>query len=220
MRTNDAPDFDGIAPFYQAFEYLALGPALEQARFCLLDHLPRCRRALILGDGDGRFTARLLAAQPELNADAVDLSPAMLRLLERRAARGHPTASSRLRTWRHDARAFTPERQPDLIVTHFFLDCLGQAELNALIGRLVPMLPERGLWLISDFRLPRGVLHWPARAYIRLLYLAFRLLTGMQVSSLPDHATALRAAGMTRVEVRRTLFGLLTTELWQRSGLV
>jgi hypothetical protein len=57
---------------------------------------------------------------------------------------------------------------------------------------------------------------WIARAYVRLLYLGFRVLTGMRTTCLPDHASALRECGFAPVAVHRTLFGMLTTELWRR----
>ncbi len=82
--TDRPPRFDRVARLYRVLEYLSFGPMLERCRF---HHLPAlaaadCSRALILGDGDGRFLARLLAACPELSAQAVDASPAMLRLLQ------------------------------------------------------------------------------------------------------------------------------------------
>jgi hypothetical protein len=55
------PNFDRIARPYRWLEYLTLGRSLERAREVFLPLLKDRRQALILGDGDGRFTARLLA---------------------------------------------------------------------------------------------------------------------------------------------------------------
>jgi ubiquinone/menaquinone biosynthesis C-methylase UbiE len=206
------PNFDRIARPYRILEYLALGPLLQRTRAHFLPRLPQSRHALILGDGDGRFTAALLTHNPTLQAEAVDLSPAMLTLLRRNAAAAGP----RLSTHQADARTFTPTSPPDLVVTHFFLDCLTQPELDALIARLAPFLQPQALWLISDFRIPQGILRWPARLYVRALYLAFRLLTGLRVTQLPDHASPLTRAGFRRIAHHHALFGLLTSELWQR----
>ena len=74
---------------------------------------PTARHALILGDGDGRFTARLLAAYPEMRADAVDGSAVMLDLLRRRSPQDRVTIHQA------DVRRFTPTFAPDLVVTHF-----------------------------------------------------------------------------------------------------
>jgi len=210
------PNFDRIARAYRWLEYLTLGPLLERTRNHHLPRLANRTHALILGDGDGRFTARLLTRYPTLRADAVDLSQTMLHLLRSRVP--HPRearAGFRLRTHHQDARTFTPTTPPDRLLTHFFLDCLTQPELETLITRLTPRLTPQALWLISDFRIPPGPLHWPARIYIRALYLAFRVLTGLRVTHLPDHATPLRRAGFTCMATHRRLFGLLTTELWR-----
>jgi SAM-dependent methyltransferase len=220
------PDFDTIARAYRWLEYLSLGPLLERTRLHYLSRLHDRRKALILGDGDGRFTARLLAANPALEAEAVDLSAVMLRLLRHRSSSSSRSllssrsvaegSASRLRTHHTDARTFTPSVAPDLVVTHFFLDCLTQSEVDALVTRLTPRLAPRAVWLVSDFRIPPGPLHWPARIYIRMLYFAFRILTGLRTTQLPSHADALSRCGFTQTAVHRNLCGLLTTELWQR----
>jgi hypothetical protein len=55
----------------------------------------------------------------------------------------------------------------------------------------------------------------PAKIIVRTLYLAFRILTGLRTTSLPDHVTPLAHAGLTRISHHHQLAGLLTTELWQ-----
>ncbi|HKO17827.1 MAG TPA: methyltransferase, partial [Acidobacteriaceae bacterium] len=132
--------FDVIAKPYRWLEYLTFGRALSRCRSYFLPALAGSRRALILGDGDGRFTARLLAANPHLEADAVDFSPTMLALVTRRAHSAHPTASGRLSTHIADARHFSPGGPYDLVIAHFFLDCLTQPDLDALASRLRPHL--------------------------------------------------------------------------------
>ena len=119
----------------------------------------------------------------------------MLTLLEARNTH-HAT---RLQTHQTNALTFTPTHPYDLVVTHFFLDCLTQPELEALIQRLTPALEPNALWLISDFRIPTGPMRLPARAMVRSLYLAFRILTGLRTTRLPDHATPLTAAGFTQI---------------------
>jgi hypothetical protein len=207
------PNFDLIARSYRWLEYVTFGRALERCRFHFLPRLTYARRALILGDGDGRFTSRLLAQNPVVQVTAVDTSASMLRLLESRCA----PFSSRLSTRQTDALTFTPSCPCDLICTHFFLDCLTQREVEALIARLALTLrPKPAYWLISDFRIPPfGSMHWPARLLVRELYLAFRVLTGLRVRHLPDHASALARAGFNRVDRHLSLGGLLATELWQ-----
>jgi hypothetical protein len=215
MTRRAAPaNFDRVARLYRWMEYLSFGRALERCRNHFLPQLAHCRVALVLGDGDGRFLARLLDTNPALHADVVDTSSAMLRLLEHRVATA-PNCRERLRTHHTSALTFTPGHPCDLIVTHFFLDCLAQSEIDALARCLAQHATPHALWLVSDFRIPNGHMHWPARTIVRLLYLAFRLLTGLRTSELPDHGATLTAAGFHRKDRRLSFAGLLTTELWK-----
>ena len=207
------PNFNFIAPLYRWLEYLTLGPFLTRTRTHFLPSLTYTRRALVLGDGDGRFTVRLFQTASVTHITAVDTSRTMLRLLTRRA---RPFAA-RLTTHHADALTFTPTNQPDLIVTHFFLDCLTQPQLDSLALHLAAHSTPRAQWLVSEFTIPSGPLHYPSCLAIRILYLVFRILAGLRVTHLPDHVKALRAAGFTLHLRHRHLFGTLSSELWQQA---
>lgn len=202
------PNFNRVARLYRWAEYLTLGPLLQRTRTHFLPQLASCRSALILGDGDGRFLAQLLRQNPTLTATAVDASSEMLALLRQRCA----FASGRITTIEADVRNI-PLPETDLIVTHFFLDCLTQPEVDALAARLAH---PNALWLVSDFQVPAGPMAPFARLYIRALYLAFRILTNLQPTRLPNPAAALETAGFQRIAHHRKLFGLLYTSLWRK----
>jgi SAM-dependent methyltransferase len=211
------PNFDHVARLYRWAEYLALGPLLVRTRNYFLPQLTHCRRALVLGDGDGRFLARLLQQNPSMYVLAVDASAAMLHLLRERCLRAVPRCVHTLRTLQASALEIKPSRDTDLIVTHFFLDCLPQSEVDALTTRLAAQVQPGTLWLLSDFDLPGAHLLRPLAAlYIRALYLAFRVLTGLRTTRLPDPQSALARAGFRRIARHQHLCGLLYTELWQR----
>ncbi len=212
----DEPNFDLIARPYRWLERLTLRRTLERCRLHYLPNRLQQKQALILGDGDGRFLAQLLAHNPHIQADAVDTSATMLQLLRQRCESSTPNASARLQTHHTSALTFPIETKPhDLIATHFFLDCLTQPELEALIARITPSLTPGALWLISDFRIPTGPMRFPAKLIVCALYLAFRILTGLRTTRLPDHTTPLTQAGLTRITRHYHLAGLLFTELWQ-----
>lgn len=215
MKRLGAVNFDPIARPYRWMEYLSFGRALERCRFHFLPALAHCRCGLVLGDGDGRFVERLLVANPALHADVVDVSSAMLELLTRRSVATVPDGARRLRIYQADALEFAPAGHYDLIVTNFFLDCLTQSEVEQLAQQLAGHAELGALWLVSDFRIPAGFMHWPARIMVRLLYLGFRILTGLRTNRLPDHLLALRAAGFTRTAQHLSLAGMLISELWE-----
>jgi ubiquinone/menaquinone biosynthesis C-methylase UbiE len=207
-----------MARSYRVLEYLSFGPMLERCRFHHLQTLAAGHptRALVLGDGDGRFLARLLVTCPNLAADAVDASPAMLRLLRARAAK--PGTEHRLTTHCADARSFTPPRRGyDRVATHFFLDCLTESETDALIRRLLPHLIPGARWVVSEFEVPSGSRTRAtfARALIASLYAAFRLLTGLRTRRIPPWRRLLTESGFSCAASQSFLGGLLVTEIWQ-----
>ncbi len=207
-----APNFNGVAHFYRWMELVSFGPWLQRCRCAFLGELAGCRRAAVLGDGDGRFSAQLLRANPTIEIDAVDASAAMLRALLRRAG----TSAARVHVDCADARIWQPANPPyDLVATHFFLDCLSEDEVRNLAGRLRESWSPSGLWVASEFAIPEGAFgRWVARPLVWLLYRAFALLTGLAVRNLPNHAAALRAAGFSLRQRRSFLRGLLVAELW------
>ena len=208
------PNFDRIASIYRWAEYLSLGPLLQRTRTHLLNQLNNPRHVLVLGDGDGRFLAKLLVRYPDCTAVAADVSAAMLTKLRTRCS----FAANRLTTLQRSAADIDLPPHTDLIATHFLLDCFTQPEVDALTARLGPQLIPGGLWLVSDFALPSARLLRPlARLYITSLYASFRLLTGLRVRHLPDPQSALARAGLRRIARKSFLFGLLYTELWQRA---
>jgi SAM-dependent methyltransferase len=216
------PNFDRIARIYRWAEYASLGPLLLRTRNHFLPQITHCRRALVLGDGDGRFTAKLLDTAAGVHILAVDISESMLKLLRQRWERhANHSPLERLRTLQASALEVAASRDPqftnpDLIVTHFFLDCLTQPEVETL-ARNLAQTASGTLWLLSDFGEPRPRALRPLAAlYIRTLYVAFRILTGLRTTHLPDPQAALAAAGFERVARHERLFGLVYTELWRR----
>jgi len=206
------PNFDPLARLYRWMELFTFGPWLQRCRCAFLGDLAACRRAAVLGEGDGRFTAQLFRANSRIEVDAIDASAAMLRSLLRRAG----TSANRVHVHCGDARTWQPANPPyDLVVTHFFLDCLTGDEVRSLADRLRGALSPSGLWVVSEFAIPEGTFgQWVAQPVVWLLYRAFGLLTGLAVRNLPGHAAVLRAAGFTLRKRRSFLHGLLAAELW------
>ncbi len=207
--------FDKLARAYRWMEYLSFGPLLQRCRVQFLLEISDARRALVLGDGDGRFTASLLRAAPGICVHAVDESAAMLAALWQRAI--DIGAADRLEMTCADATEDLPEGHFDLVCTHFFLDCFSQADMEALVARVQEHVPQ-GRWVISEFAVPGGAMRWPAFLLVRSLYFVFGLLTGLTTRELPVYAPVLRANGFVLMQSRQRLGGLLRAELWQRAS--
>ena len=227
--TTPAANFNRIARLYRWLEYFSFGPALQHCRLYRIPQLASAKRALVLGDGDGRFLTRLLAANPTLHADVVDQSPAMLRLVAARVTAIE--ARHRVQMYPGDARVFggrqhfLPGQRPsatyDLVVSHFFLDCFTTEEVQTLAAKIRTCVAPNARWVISEFAIPEGIAALPAKWIVASLYTAFRILTGLRTRTLPDYASALTRAGFTLEERKPFLGGLLVSELWgfqERAG--
>ena len=178
-------------------------------------------RALVLGDGDGRFLERLLAFQPTWQVEYVDSSAEMLALARRRvqARFGAERSEERVVFHRVDARDWLPlgGRKYDFVCTHFFLDCLTDAEVDELLRRLVPFTAEAAVWIVSEFHQPSsGFAAWRARVWIGGLYWLFGLATGLKAGRLPGYRRSLQAHGFQMEREVLAEMGLLVSEWWRR----
>ena len=212
MSVGDV-NFDRVARPYRWLEYLSFGPWLARCRSAQLAHLTNARHALLLGDGDGRFLARLMAANPNVTADVVDSSRSMLMLLELRLRRSGD--DQRICLHHADALTWSPTGAYDLIVSHFFLDCFFPHQLEQLFDSVLPHALPGARWVISEFAVPRNPFPaYFARGIIRWLYRAFGWTTGLRVRALPDYAAPLLRRGLILSEDQRYLAGLLCSQVW------
>lgn len=196
---------DPIARWYRWFEYASFGRALERRREAFLGDAIDARRILVVGEGDGRFLAKLVRQNPRSAIDYVDLSEAMLNRARERAGKDCVVY--------HHADALTiplADNEYDLVVTHFFLDCLTKETSTRFVERIARASRPGARWIVSEFR---DRTHW-ARIIVGSLYFFFRIATGLQTRALVDHHALLKLNGfvLTREEIARG--GLLASELW------
>jgi ubiquinone/menaquinone biosynthesis C-methylase UbiE len=206
---------DRIARWYRFLEYASFGAALQRRRCHFLPELRSSRRVLMLGEGDGRFLAEFLIFNPDAEVDYVDGSAKMLHLAQKRAG-----ASKRVRFHRCDAiRGELPGDGYDTIVTHFFLDCFSAEELTLVVQKIAAASGENACWIVSEFREPSsGWRRLRARLWVRFLYFAFRIATGLRPQKLPGFGSALRAVGFTLKSESLANAGLLTSQRWERKS--
>lgn len=207
---------DALAPSYEFLEHLSFGRYLERSRFAYLPELGTARRALLCGGGDGRFLARLLSANLRVEVDFVDLSPRMIELAALRSDVLGPSFRQRVSFHATDIREFQPRSDRyDLIVTNFFLDCFLEQQLPGVVSFLAGCALPHMRWVVSDFRQADGAIGrlWTG-ALIRSLYAAFRLVTGLRVTRLPNYPAALASRGLLLRREQISLGGLLHSSLW------
>lgn len=206
-------NFDRLARAYRWLEWFSFGPILWRCRCAFLGWMKDSRAALVIGDGDGRFTAHLLKSNPYILIQAIDSSKAMLDQLFRTAAANIGRVHAKVADARGSIR-FT--ERFDLIVTHFFLDCLTTCEVESLARGLHRRLEPGARWVISEFAVPENFYgRFFAGPLVSALYFAFGLLTGLQVRRLPRYRDALMGAGFVLTQQRKWLKGLLVSEIWE-----
>lgn len=206
---------DRIARIYERLERAAFGSALEQARFHYLREAAEARRVLILGEGDGRFLARLLESNRHASIVVVEMSERMIELAGQRL----PIAErSRVEFYQIDATAHSlPDDPFDLAVTHFFFDTLSCCDAGGIINKVSALLAPGASWLISEFQVPAaGLRRLHARLWLRAMYIFFSTTTALHVSELPPYRKMLEDHGLTEVCYRESRFGLIRSQLWRK----
>jgi ubiquinone/menaquinone biosynthesis C-methylase UbiE len=210
--------FDSIAPAYRTLETIAFGDALQRARVACLGEIGTPRRALIVGEGNGRFLCELLRRHSNIEVDCVDASQRMLDLARERIERRLPADAARVRFLRHDITSWTPpEASYDLIVTHFFLDCFSEARIADIVNRLSRAATPNATWLLADFCMPaRGLARIRAGLWLAAMYRFFRFTSRIEAKELDDPSPFLRTAGFALVTQHLFRGGMVKSELWRR----
>src|SRR5215207_7803568 len=167
--------FDRLAPHYRWMEWILAGSKLQRCRTAFLPHIRPPRHALLLGEGNGRFLVELLRAHPRGRVLCVDASAPMLESARARL-RPHRLSDDRVEFLHADLLKWpAPTESFDLLVSHFFLDCLRPEQLAQLVPRLAMACSPDARWLLADFcEPPAGAAKWRARFILRAMYLFFR----------------------------------------------
>ena len=210
-------NFDAIAPWYRTLETLAFGNALQRARIACLDEIGSPRRALIVGEGNGRFLAALLQRHPLTRIDCVDSSERMLDLARRQVLETSPDAIGRVTFLRDDVKTWTPSDRYDLIVTPFFLDCFSTRQIGHVVAKLAQAASPDAIWLLADFRIPEtGFARVHAQAWLAVMYWFFRCVAAIEARELIDPSPFLRAEGFSLARQHLFRLGMVKSELWRK----
>ena len=116
-----------------------------------------------------------------------------------------------------DALAWTPpEREFDLIVTHFFLDCFRREQVEALVAKLARAAAPGANWLLADFQVaPAGLARLRSRLILWMLYRFFRVMTGLSARVLTTPDIFLQRNGFELQKRQVYDWGMLYSDCWQ-----
>lgn len=210
--------FEALAPWYRTLEWIAFGEALQRCRVACLSEISSPRRALIVGEGNGRFLCELLRLHPRVEVDCIDASERMLELARKRVEDEVGDWKEQVSFQHRDLTSWRPpDHYYDLVVTHFVLDCFPEAALAGIITKLARASAADATWLLADFCIPqRGITRLHARLWLAAMYLFFRFTARIQASELIDPTPFLRAEGLVLAQQYWFRHGMLKSEIWRR----
>lgn len=207
--------FDRLAPHYRWMERVLAGRKLQRCRTEFLGKIQAPKRALSVGEGNGRFLAEFVARFPRAEILCLDASERMV--AESKRVIGGASNVNFLHADIFDWAA--PRGEFDLIVTNFFLDCFTPRQLSIVIEKLASAAKSEATWLLADFcEPPNGWKKWRARTILASMYLFFRLAARLPARRLAAPDNFLTAHGFALVERLRYDWGLLHADFWGRGS--
>ena len=179
--------YDPLAKYYDRLARLVFGQAMVRSQTFFLDWIPAGSRILILGGGTGWWLRQLLQSCPDGRILYIDASVKML-TLAREVVNNDPRI-----TFIHGTHEVIAEVNAfDTIITFYFLDLFSQQDLGKLVKMISVSAKPNALWLVTDFVKTRK---WHA-LLLRVMYIFFRLTTGLHNQKLPDWEKALMPEGI------------------------
>ena len=215
MCDPSSTGYDRLAKHYQFLETLMFGTGLQRSRTALLESIPACQNALLLGDGDGRLLESFLSSQPECQITSIDQSPGMLERQQLRLAH-HPQRSNV--SWlQQDARHLSDDNSKfDLLIAAFFLDCLTPQELEQHLPHWLAKVVPGGWFYFVDFRLPDpGWKRVRGRCYLAMMHWFFRWQTDLPNRNLINLESVLDRYPIELVASRYRNHDLISSRLYR-----
>jgi SAM-dependent methyltransferase len=193
-------------------EFFAAGGKLQRCRVEFLKEIPIPGRILLAGEGHGRFLPECLQRFPDAEIIVVDSSRRMLDIARRKVK------SAKVEFIHADMLDWQAPTVPfDLVVTHFFLDCMTADELALVVEKLGLAASPQATWLLADFEhAARGPARWRTQVIVTMLYGFFRMVSGLRARELVSPDRLLKTAGFRRKARRTYDWNLLKSEWWTR----
>ena len=208
-------DFSILSPIYDFLGSIVFFGALHRSQIYFLDQLKKPDRALIIGGGTGRFLVDLLKSEKVKNITYVDISAGMFAKAKKKVSALGKENQVEFICGGLEA---VPDRQYDLICTHYFLDCFEEEELCLMLSKLRGLLSKEGEWHFTDFYLDESSSFIKTK-FVGFLYFFFRILCGLKVKKLPDFKKLFNGTEL-KGETEKYFFrGLLRTAIYKSQSL-
>ncbi|MBL7848854.1 MAG: class I SAM-dependent methyltransferase [Cyclobacteriaceae bacterium] len=201
--------FDRIAAVYDGLARLVFGQRLTRAQEIYLSQILPRSRVLILGGGTGKIIGALKRVQPDCRVIFIEASQAMLQ-----RAKDRNKALAGIEFIHGTEQSIPPGALYDVVITPFYLDMFPEDQLREVIKHVGLTLDIHGKWLVTDFYSPTTI---GQRWLERIMYLFFRVTTGISAKSLPDWKASLRDNGW--IEKNHARDGFIESAVFVRGQL-
>ncbi|GAB5538488.1 MAG: hypothetical protein Salg2KO_05910 [Salibacteraceae bacterium] len=195
--------FDILAPIYDACVWLIFGNSLTKFQSESIVNLESVDVCAIVGGGTGKILQTALARNMAKKFYYVEASPRMHEMTKKRL-------DSLERSHVHHVYSIEEINESvNLILFPFILDCYTDESVKRLLASAASRLSERGKIVVMDFNAENiGAMRpkWRQRMFISILYIPFRMVGGVQTSTLPKIDTLLRSF-FTRVTITHSIRG-------------
>jgi tRNA (cmo5U34)-methyltransferase len=200
-------NFDSVAGFYDRLSTLVFGKAMRRAQTAHLHDIPRGSNVLILGGGTGWLLSELAAVNPTCKIWYIDASSKMISLSKKRMRN-----STQKIVFIHGTEESIPVGITfDTVITHFYLDLFPQDACIRVIHKIRSTIRTNGQWLVSDF------IHttWWHGVMLRMMYGFFKLMCGIEGSSLPPWKNLLEENGFKELKASEFFGGFIKSAVFR-----
>ncbi|MBX2914109.1 MAG: class I SAM-dependent methyltransferase [Cyclobacteriaceae bacterium] len=177
--------YDWLAPFYDTLARVVVGKQIQQMQLPMLRHLHDRKKLLVLGGGTGWILPHIFRVNPNLVIHYVDSSEKMIA-----RARSNAHGNKSIQFIQGTETAISTNDY-DAVLTYFYLDMFAPAQLTTLITKLKNHLVKEARWLVCDFE-SQTRMH---RIKVQVMYLFFRIVTGLRTNTLPAWYCVLTQSG-------------------------
>jgi tRNA (cmo5U34)-methyltransferase len=203
--------FDKISVVYDSLARIIYGKSIQQSQVYFLDRIPPHASVLILGGGTGWILEKINEVQPSVKIDYIEASSKMLRLA--RDKNQHHNNIQYIHGTEQDVTALPLY---DVIITNFFLDLFPDKKLSSVVRLILSKLKHDGCWIVTDFVNERK---WWQRVLLSVMYVFFKITTGIEASTLPDWNQVLTSSALEPTEVKTFYHGFIKTGFFVRRNV-
>ena len=211
-------NFNRIAPYFEYLEKIVFNKQMQRCRTAFLTRFPSVKKVALVGEGNGQFLLELIHHTDCEQIHYIDSSQVMLELARERLQKYSEVALQRVKFYLCDLTTEEmPDQNYDLVVTNYFLDVFDQQLLNETIMKIAASCKTNAVWLYADFQISGGIFQRVrAFAWIKVMYVFFRIVAQIQSLSLIDPSEILDQHGFRLKELMEFDRGLMRAELRQR----